>query len=677
MSSSSGSGNMKKGKCFCCDSLLQYPLDVTCFRCTVCDTINDISPISQVKEENSVLSFDTLVTLNEVGNMGIILEYINCYFSRFCNLNECFKNVESQDPYAIDFEELWKAYDYIENLKEPVATEIINSLITVLKRPGKKLQNISDIRFLLIIFECPILFHNTTKEEKLRNHEVLKRLFGLISCLSNNLHKYMVSVFTKFSDEVFKKKIELVNHFISYRLMEFEDMLKLYPNEWSIKAASRIMALLYAANNIRSPPLPISEFYNMAVDLIDINGDYNNWQNVQPCFSFCQYPCLISLGQKINILRMESKQYLTTIINMSRNRLVNPYFSIQIRRDHLISDSLDQIQLALKSGVDMKKRLNVKFVGEDGVDAGGLRKEWLFLLVKELFDPKYGMFKFDEETGLCWFSPASFENEIQYKFLGIIIGLAIYNNIILDIRLPLACYKRLLGYQCNLEDLREIHPRIAQSFDQIMTYEGENMEDELCMNFVASYSEYDRHVEVPLIEKGENIYVNKDNRKLYIESYLSWFFIKSIQKKFDAFKEGFNLLCSGNLLSLCRPEEIQSMILGEEEIDIERLRGITTYKKCDPDTQVVKWFWEVVSDYNEEMKKKLMIFVTGSDRICPTGIEDMKFTITYYENDAGKEYLPQTHTCFNEILLFNYSSKASLSDKLKKAMYYSEGFGIK
>ena len=212
---------------------------------------------------------------------------------------------------------------------------------------------------------------------------------------------------------------------------------------------------------------------------------------------------------------------------------MNPYFSVHIRRDHLIQDSLDQIQIALKSGVDMKRRLNVKFVGEDGVDAGGLRKEWLFLLVKELFDPKFGMFNFDEETGLCWFNPASFENENQYKFLGIIIGLAIYNNIILDIRLPLACYKRLLNYNCNLEDLREIHPRLARGFDQLMEYENDDIEDVFCLNFVATYSEYDKPIQVPLIPNGENISVNMSNRKEYIDQYIYWFFIKSVQKKFE------------------------------------------------------------------------------------------------------------------------------------------------
>jgi hypothetical protein len=40
--------------------------------------------------------------------------------------------------------------------------------------------------------------------------------------------------------------------------------------------------------------------------------------------------------------------------------------------------------------MDLKKSLRIEFVGEDGVDAGGLRKEWFLLLVRQLFDPQYG-----------------------------------------------------------------------------------------------------------------------------------------------------------------------------------------------------------------------------------------------------------------------------------------------
>jgi len=42
--------------------------------------------------------------------------------------------------------------------------------------------------------------------------------------------------------------------------------------------------------------------------------------------------------------------------------------------------------------MDIKKSLRIEFIDEDGVDAGGLRKEWFLLLVRELFDPQYGKY---------------------------------------------------------------------------------------------------------------------------------------------------------------------------------------------------------------------------------------------------------------------------------------------
>jgi ubiquitin-protein ligase E3 A len=36
--------------------------------------------------------------------------------------------------------------------------------------------------------------------------------------------------------------------------------------------------------------------------------------------------------------------------------------------------------------------LQVKFIGEEGVDEGGLQKEFFQLLVRECFNPEFGMF---------------------------------------------------------------------------------------------------------------------------------------------------------------------------------------------------------------------------------------------------------------------------------------------
>jgi len=54
------------------------------------------------------------------------------------------------------------------------------------------------------------------------------------------------------------------------------------------------------------------------------------------------------------------------------------------------------------------------------------------------------MFVFYESSGIFWFNGASTDNIREYNLVGILMGLAVYNAIILDIRFPLVCYKKLL-----------------------------------------------------------------------------------------------------------------------------------------------------------------------------------------------------------------------------------------
>ena len=78
---------------------------------------------------------------------------------------------------------------------------------------------------------------------------------------------------------------------------------------------------------------------------------------------------------------------------------------------------------------DLKKELKIQFVGEEGIDAGGVKQEFFQLIVREIFDLKYGMFTFNKETRLFWFNKHSLESEQEYHLIGMIIGLAIYNGV--------------------------------------------------------------------------------------------------------------------------------------------------------------------------------------------------------------------------------------------------------
>lgn len=62
---------------------------------------------------------------------------------------------------------------------------------------------------------------------------------------------------------------------------------------------------------------------------------------------------------------------------------------VRVRRNHLVEDAMDEISRQLKK--DLFKPLRVHFIGEEGIDAGGVKKEFFQLLVTELLCPDYGM----------------------------------------------------------------------------------------------------------------------------------------------------------------------------------------------------------------------------------------------------------------------------------------------
>ncbi|KAJ3053743.1 putative E3 ubiquitin-protein ligase [Rhizophlyctis rosea] len=301
--------------------------------------------------------------------------------------------------------------------------------------------------------------------------------------------------------------------------------------------------------------------------------------------------------------------------------VTDPFLSLHVRRSALIEDSLNQLQ---SRHIDLKKKLRIEFFNEDGVDAGGLTKEWFLLLVRDLFDPQYGMFTFDEDSALCWFNTVSFENNEEYRLVGIVIGLAIYNSTILDVHFPLACYKKLLGHPVDLEDLKSLRPVLGRGLQQLLDYDADDVEAVFCRDFVAEYDAWGEIVRVPLVPNGHQIPVTKDNKKEFVDRYVNWLLNESIEKQFNAFKEGFYHVCGGNA-----PEEIEMMVRGGTELDIRSLESVTEYEGFNASEPIIRQFWEVANEYSTDMKRKLLLFITGTDRIPATGIQNMAFKISY------------------------------------------------
>lgn len=294
---------------------------------------------------------------------------------------------------------------------------------------------------------------------------IIKRIVGLISNSSIECQNQMVTWLARYHAPRFIKVKELVSGFLTYRMIRQsekkqadqsvdltaglipqmhygrnggaslhdaiggprpakkpkEPIKKIsYSDDWQIKAASRVLSLLFSANNflptrrgedahpngsvtwdgtsrVAGYFLPPTDFYNSMIDYADLIDDFESWESKRSKFSFCQYPFLLSIWAKTHILehdarrQMQSKARDAFFDSIMTRRNINQYLFLDIRRDCLVDDSLTAVSSAIGSGgEDLKKGLRISFQGEEGIDAGGLRKEWFLLLIREVFNPDYG-----------------------------------------------------------------------------------------------------------------------------------------------------------------------------------------------------------------------------------------------------------------------------------------------
>jgi hypothetical protein len=68
---------------------------------------------------------------------------------------------------------------------------------------------------------------------------------------------------------------------------------------------------------------------------------------------------------------------------------------LEVCRDDLFEESYRSL-MKMKSK-ELKKKLMVKFRGEEGIDYGGVAREWLYLLSREMLNPCYGLFLYTQE----------------------------------------------------------------------------------------------------------------------------------------------------------------------------------------------------------------------------------------------------------------------------------------
>lgn len=283
-----------------------------------------------------------------------------------------------------------------------------------------------------------------------------------------------------------------------------------------------------SALECRVPFIPFEQFYNETLsDIIEMDKDYLNYKQMGSSsgspFSFMLYSFILTPATKTlslyfdNRIRMYSERRLSIFHTQIAGQPPSPYFKLRVRRDRLIEDALVELEVvAMGNPKDLKKQLYVEFIGEQGVDEGGVSKEFFQLIVEQIFNPDYGMFVNNEDTNTVWFNSTSFENDGQFTLIGIVLGLAIYNNIILAVNFPMVVYRKLMGLRGTFYDLEDLNPVVHRSLKSMLDYEGpDSMEDVFVQTFRITYSDiFGNTLCHDLKPNGDAIFVNQENKQV-------------------------------------------------------------------------------------------------------------------------------------------------------------------
>uniref|UniRef100_A0AAX7VSW8 HECT-type E3 ubiquitin transferase n=1 Tax=Astatotilapia calliptera TaxID=8154 RepID=A0AAX7VSW8_ASTCA len=376
------------------------------------------------------------------------------------------------------------------------------------------------------------------------------------------------------------------------------------------------------------------------------------------------------LVQKLKILRQE----------LSQHQPQAGHCRIEVSREEIFEESYRQVMKMRPK--DLWKRLMIKFRGEEGLDYGGVAREWLYLLSHEMLNPYYGLFQYSrDDIYTLQINPDSAVNPEHlsyFHFVGRIMGMAVFHGHYIDGGFTLPFYKQLLGKPITLDDMESVDPDLHNSLVWILDNDITGVLDH---TFCVEHNAYGEIIPHELKPNGKSISVTEDTKKEYVRLYVNWRFLHGIEAQFLALQKGFNEVIPQHLLKSFDEKELELIVCGLGKIDIADWKSNTRLKHCTPDTNIVKWFWKAVESFDEERRARLLQFVTGSSRVPLQGFKALQGAagprlFTIHQIDANTNNLPKAHTCFNRIDIPPYESYDKLYDKLLTAIEETCGFAV-
>ena len=386
-----------------------------------------------------------------------------------------------------------------------------------------------------------------------------------------------------------------------------------------------------------------------------------------------EQPYTVPFAYRVAYLRQ------TIFVDRRTFHLESKKLGLRIRRSAVFNDGFTQlIRLVLHSTASssssnisqdsiLRCRWHITFVdgatGEEeaGIDAGGVFKEFLELIVKQAFDPAYGLFTavgggggedavvggaaaaeiypnpqagslFTHEEG------GSGELLLHYRFLGLLVGKAIYEGIVLSVNFAPFFLNTILGNGTSLDDLAAVDPQQYRSLGMLLGIPPSDLDDLCLFMCVEEAGIGGVTVTHDLIPGGRDIPVSAENVVRYVHLVAKHRLNTGILPATQAFAKGLDDIVNvSEWLKIFSAIELQQLIRGSAtKLDVADLRQHTKLVGgFETGCRTLKLLWEVLEELDVDDHSRFLQFCTGSSRPPLLGFAAMSPPFSIRRADAA------------------------------------------
>lgn len=322
----------------------------------------------------------------------------------------------------------------------------------------------------------------------------------------------------------------------------------------------------------------------------------------------------------------------------------------------------------------------ISFVGESGIDAGGVFREGVSRIVEDLFSEHFNLLllspngKYEVHSNMEKYIPnPSFVDPLSiqmFEFIGRLMGMSLRVKLCLPFEFPSLVWKKLAGEEATFEDLLGVDAISCRLLMEIKNCDNDGIHDDISFNIKYGGKLKFVHIRSDGIEEeletgSKDRVVRYSNRLQYCDM-VEKAKLTEFDQQINAIERGMAEVTPMRYLKLFSWQQLETLVAGSPLFDFNLWKLKTEASGLSAKT--VDLFWKVMASLTAKEQSGFIRFAWGRSRLPPPKDFNTKMKLNF-----GQGRLPVAHTCFFSIELPEYATEEEMRTGLLTAINFGVG----